>query len=279
MIPLLHLHTNVHMPPLIYGTAWKQEQTADLVEMAILHGFRGIDTACQPKHYHEAGVGEALERLEQQGIGREELFIQTKFTPLSGQDPARIPYDPNASLEMQVAQSFSASQLNLRTPYVDSLVLHSPLFPYSHLLKVWKAMEMIFESGGTRQLGISNCYDLEMLERLYRDAAVKPAVVQNRFYEQSGYDKEIRHWCDQREILYQSFWSLSANPHILRSRECVALSEKYGKTQAQILYRFLNQLGIIPLIGSTSSVHIDQDLEIFTFELEMDEVQSIRSLL
>jgi diketogulonate reductase-like aldo/keto reductase len=220
-----------------------------------------------------------LERLAQQGIGREELFIQSKFTPLSGQDPARIPYDPNVPLEMQVAQSFAASQRNLRTPYVDSLVLHSPLFPYSHLLKVWKAMEVIFERGGARQLGVSNCYDLEVLERLYRDAEVKPSVVQNRFYSESGYDKEIRQWCDEREITYQSFWSLSANPHLLRSRECVTLGEKYGKTEVQILYRFLNQLGIIPLIGSTSSAHIDQDLEIFTFELERDEVQSIRSLL
>ncbi|HEX5623570.1 MAG TPA: aldo/keto reductase, partial [Sulfuricurvum sp.] len=125
---------NIKMPKLIYGTAWKKERTADLVVQAILSGFRGIDTACQPKHYDEALVGEALERLVQEGIGREELFVQTKFTPLAGQDPSRIPYDPNAPLEVQVAQSFEASKRNLRTKYVDSLVLHSPLFPYTNLL-------------------------------------------------------------------------------------------------------------------------------------------------
>lgn len=141
------------MPPLMYGTAWKKERTADLVEMAILSGFRGIDTACQPKHYEEPLVGEALARLEKQGIGRQDLFVQTKFTPLSGQDPSRIPYDPNAPLEIQVAQSFHASQRNLQTEYVDSLVLHSPLFPFSHLLKVWNAMEQIHHDGGGTATG------------------------------------------------------------------------------------------------------------------------------
>lgn len=267
------------IPPLLYGTAWKKERTADLVEMAVLSGFRGIDTACQPKHYEEALVGEALARLEAQGIEREELFLQTKFTPLNGQDPERIPYNPNAPLEMQVVESFEVSKKNLRTEYVDSLVLHSPLFPYANLLKVWGAMEAIHQSGGARQLGISNCYDVEMLRRLEGDANVKPAFVQNRFYAESGYDKELRHWCDEQGIIYQSFWSLTANPHLLASREFFALTQEYNKTEAQILYRYLNQIGIVPLIGSTSKHHIDEDLDIFSFELRADEIESISSLL
>lgn len=277
--PYVTTSENVKMPPLIYGTAWKKDQTADLVEAAILSGFRGIDTACQPKHYEEALVGEALVRLEERGIGRDELFVQTKFTPLAGQDPSRIPYDPTASLEIQVAQSFEASKRNLQSGYVDSLVLHSPLFPYADLLKVWKAMEALYHSGGARQLGISNCYDPELLKRLYDDAEVKPTVVQNRFYAQSGYDQELRHWCDGVGIVYQSFWSLTANPHILASRELFALTQKYDKSEAQILYRFLNQIGIVPLIGSTSRQHMKEDLAIFEFELTRDEVAAIDSLL
>lgn len=279
MIPTITTTENVKMPALIYGTAWKKERTADLVEMAILSGFRGIDTACQPKHYHEAGVGEALVRLAGQGIGREALFVQTKFTPLSGQDPSTLPYDPNAPLELQVAQSFEVSQRNLQTDFIDSLVLHSPLFPYAHLLKVWRAMEALYRSGGARQLGISNCYDLELLKRLHADAEVKPAVVQNRFYAESGYDSALRLWCDEQSIVYQSFWSLSANPQLLGSREFFALTQKYDKTEAQILYRYLNHVGIVPLIGSTSKHHIDEDLEIFTFELRPDEIASISTLL
>lgn len=279
MIPYVTTNENVHMPSLIYGTAWKEARTADLVETAVKAGFRGIDTACQPKHYNEAGVGDALKRLEAQGIARSELFVQTKFTPLSGQDPSRIPYDPNASLELQVAQSFESSKRNLRTSYVDSLVLHSPLFPYAALQKVWEAMQTLYRSGSARQLGISNCYDLELLMRLYDDAEVKPAVVQNRFYRQSGYDKELRAWCRERGIVYQSFWSLTANPHLLESREFFALTQKYDKTEAQILYRYLNHIGIVPLIGSTSPEHIEQDLAIFEFELASDEIEAVNALL
>lgn len=267
------------MPTLMYGTAWKQERTADLVEMAVLSGFRGIDTACQPKHYHEAGVGDALQRLYAQGIRREELFLQSKFTPLAGHDPARIPYDPREPLPTQVAQSFERSLHNLQTSYLDSLVLHSPLFPYAHLQSVWGAMERIADSGGALRIGISNCYDLELLKRLYDDARIKPSIVQNRFYDQSGYDVELRRWCDERGIIYQSFWSLTANPHILASREFFALTQEYGKTEAQILYRYLTQVGIVPLIGSTSQQHIMEDLEIFSFELRSDEIASISALL
>ena len=110
----------VKMPWIIYGTAWKKERTADLVVKAIQTGFRGIDTACQPKHYDEPLVGAALHRLQDHGIQRETLFLQTKFTPLSGQDPEKVPYDKNAPVESQVAQSFEVSKKNLQTEYVDS---------------------------------------------------------------------------------------------------------------------------------------------------------------
>ncbi|MDP3300385.1 MAG: aldo/keto reductase [Sulfuricurvum sp.] len=267
------------MPSLMYGTAWKKERTADLVVQAVLSGFRGIDTACQPKHYNEPLVGEALKRLAIHGVMREELFVQTKFTPLSGQDPQRIPYDPNLPLDGQVAHSFEASKRNLGTDYVDSLVLHSPLFPYSNLWMVWKAMEEIYNNGGARALGISNCYDLELLKRLYQDAEIKPSVVQNRFYSESGYDIALRQLCSEHGIIYQSFWSLTANPHILGNKIIGDMAVKYTKTPAQILYRYLNHVGITPLIGSTSQEHMTQDMNIFEFELSGLEIQSITQLL
>ncbi len=266
-------------PPLIYGTAWKKERTADLVVQAVMSGFRGIDTACQPKHYNEPAVGEAIARLSSHGIAREDLFIQTKFTPLAGQDPQRIPYDPNAALDVQVAQSFKASQRNLQTHYIDSLVLHSPLFPYSNLKTVWSAMEEIFDSGTARQIGISNYYDLDILKRLHADAKVKPSVVQNRFYSDSGYDTDIRQWCNDQGIIYQSFWSLTANPHILGDKIVVDMALKYGRTPAQIFYRYLSHMNIVPLIGSTSQEHMLQDMEIFEFELSASEIANITELL
>lgn len=116
--------SGVKIPLQIYGTAWKKERTADLVAMALDKGFRGIDTACQPKHYNEPLVGEGIARS---GIERSELFLQTKFTPFRGQDPNNCPYDPTSSLEDQIKQSLAVSLENLKTDYLDSLVMHSPL--------------------------------------------------------------------------------------------------------------------------------------------------------
>src|SRR5574343_512119 len=104
----------VEMPRIIYGTAWKKQATASLVELALRTGFRGIDTACQPKHYDERGVGDGIAAAIQAGVlTREQLYLQTKFTPLNGQDPQNIPYDAMADLAEQVRQSFQASLNNL----------------------------------------------------------------------------------------------------------------------------------------------------------------------
>ncbi|HEX4938173.1 MAG TPA: aldo/keto reductase, partial [Candidatus Kapabacteria bacterium] len=154
----------VAVPRILYGTAWKKERTTALVLQAFRAGFRGIDTACQPKHYDEAGVGGALRQLQTQGIRRGDYYLQTKFTPLSGQDPERVPYDPSAPLADQVAQSFAASCRNLHTDQLDGLILHSPLPTAAQTLTAWRAMEQIQQQGGTRQLGISNCYDLRVLQ-------------------------------------------------------------------------------------------------------------------
>ncbi len=269
----------VKMPWLIYGTAWKKERTADLVVKAIQAGFSGVDTACQPKHYDEQLVGEALQRLKELRVERESLFVQTKFTPLGGQDPRRVPYDKNAPIESQVVQSFETSKKNLKTHYVDSLILHSPVAPHAHLMKAWIAMEAIQKAGGARQLGISNCYDTEIMKLLYADANVKPAVVQNRFYQETGYDADLRNWCSNHGVIYQSFWTLTANPHILGSNTVRSIARKYKKTEAQIFFRCLNQSCIVPLTGTCSEKHMREDLSVFDFELSSDDLSKVRSLL
>ena len=269
----------VKMPRLIYGTAWKKERTADLVVKAIQAGFKGIDTACQPKHYDEPLVGAALYRLKDHGIERETLFLQTKFTPLSGQDPKQLPYDKNSPMESQVVQSFETSKKNLQTHYVDSLILHSPVAPHALMMKVWDAMETIQKTGGARQLGISNCYDTEVMRQLYADASVKPAVVQNRFYQETQYDADLRHWCSDHGVIYQSFWTLTANPHVLVSNIVRTIAQKYKKTEVQIFFRYLSQSGIVPLTGTSSEQHMREDLSIFDFELSSDDLKNVSHLL
>ena len=263
----------VRMPRILYGTAWKGENTTSLVQAAIREGFRGIDTACQPKHYDEPGVGAGIasclnrDQASSGTLSRADLYLQTKFTSLSGQDPARIPYDPQAPLPEQVRQSCAVSLRNLQTDYLDGLVLHSPLPSARRTLEVWEAMEKLADAGSVRQLGISNCYRLDQLEALCDSARIRPAVVQNRFYAGTGYDREIRAFCRQQRIIYQSFWTLTANPHILAHRTVADLASKYGRTAAQILFRYLTQIQMLPLTGTGSRTHMREDLSIFGFEL------------
>jgi diketogulonate reductase-like aldo/keto reductase len=268
----------VRSPRILYGTAWKKQRTEALVSQAIANGFRGIDTACQPKHYYEAGVGAAVAASVRSGLERAQLYLQTKFTSLGGQDPKQIPYDPDAPLAEQVAQSIEVSLRNLQTDYLDCLVLHSPLRNMHDTQEVWQAMQAAFTSGTVKQLGISNCYDLSVLKELHSWASVKPAVVQNRFYADTDYDVEIRAFCREHGILYQSFWTLTANPHVLEHEETVRLSAKYRVTSAQVFFRYLTQIGIVPLTGTTSEAHMREDLAIFDFTLTDAECDSMGRL-
>ena len=269
----------VRVPRLIYGTAWKKDQTAALVGEALAMGFRGIDTACQPKHYSEAGVGEGLSAALAAGLTRSEVYVQTKFTPLDAHDPAHIPYDPRSGLEQQVNESFAVSLQNLGTDYVDGLLLHAPLRCQDDTLEVWRAMETLADDGRARQLGISNLYRLDELEDLWDKSRIKPAIVQNRFYVNTGYDREIRSFCRDRGVLYQAFWTLTANHAVLAHNSLQVLAAHYRRTPAQIFYRYLTQIDIIPLIGATSAPHMHEDLAIFEFELRESERHLIADLL
>lgn len=265
----------VWMPRILYGTAWKKELTGTLVADAAHLGFRGFDTACQPKHYAEDRVGQALEEIWRRSHSRGDFFVQTKFTSADGQDPHTVPYDPEATLTEQVAQSFCVSQKNLRTEQVDSLVLHGPLATFDQTVEVWRALEKIFYDGGARQLGISNCYSLDYLQALWAEAKVKPAVLQNRFYAQTNYDTNLRRWCRKNRVVYQSFWTLSANSLLLSSKELASVSLTHNKTPAQILFRYLIERGIVPLTGTTSPAHMAEDLEVLHFSLSPKQLSII----
>jgi diketogulonate reductase-like aldo/keto reductase len=269
----------VAMPRIIYGTAWKKERTAALVQSALRVGFRGIDTACQPKHYDEAGVGEGLAAALGAGLSRSDIYLQTKFTPFRGQDPDNLPYDPQADVSEQVRQSFQASLRNLRADHLDGLVLHSPYPEDSDTLEAWRAMEALYDQGGVRQLGVSNCYELDRLQMLCRNARIAPAVVQNRFYAKTGYDRDIRAFCKERGILYQSFWTLTANPEALADPSLVELADKYGRSPAQLFFRYLTQIDILCLTGTSSEEHMREDLAIFDFRLSPAECEAVDAVL
>jgi diketogulonate reductase-like aldo/keto reductase len=275
----LKSYNQVPIPPFMYGTAWKKGATADLVQLAVAAGFRAIDTANQLIHYQEALVGEALQALAKQGIKRESLFLQTKFTPFDGQG-GQAPYDPSADVATQVRQSFDSSLAHLHTDYLDSYVLHAP---YSRRglgeadWEAWGAMEELYQSGKTKMIGVSNITAAQLAE-LCEEAGVKPMVVQNRCFAVLGWDQEVREVCQVYEVIYQGFSLLTANREVLADEEIQTIARRLSATPAQIIFCFAMQIGMLPLTGTTSERHMREDLEAEQFTLSSEEVERIETI-
>ncbi len=273
-------YNDVVMPAFMYGTAWKKKQTARLVELAVDSGFTAIDTANQLIHYQEALVGEALLALAKKGVKRESLFLQTKFTSVSGQDH-RTPYDQSADLPTQVKQSFDSSLKHIHTDYLDSYVLHGPHSRWGLNQAdwdVWATMETYLGAGKTKIIGISNV-QANQLQELCEKASVKPMVVQNRCYAVMGWDKEVREICKAQGIIYQGFSLLTANQDVLRDPQVWEIAKRVEANPLQVIFRFALQIGMLPVTGTTNEQHMKDDLAVLTkFELSTDDVQTIESI-
>ena len=248
-------------PNLIYGTAWKEERTAALIEMAIRAGFRAIDTANQRKHYNEAEVGEGLAAAYRAGVvTRNDLFLQTKFTYLGGQDH-RLPYDQKAKPAVQVAQSLASSLEHLGTDHVDSFVLHGPSSGYEWTdmdAEVWESMVRERDAGRARMLGVSN--------------------VSLRHLQQMAAKHDVRAFCTERKILYQGFSLLTANAEVANHSAVTKPASRLQATPAQIVFAFSRGVGMLPLTGTTNAEHMKQDLAAMELTLTPNEFQSIEEI-
>ena len=268
-------------PALLYGTAWKEERTAALTELALRNGFRGIDTANQRRHYDEAGVGKGIAAAIRDGVvRRNELFLQTKFTYQGGQDH-RLPYDPAARPAVQVAQSLAGSLEHLNTDHVDSFVLHGPSSGDDWTRvdsEVWEAMRKERDAGRTRWIGVSNV-SLRHLKRMAAADGDLPAFVQNRCYARLGWDREVRRFCNEHGIVYQGFSLLTANIEVLRHPFIAQLAARNSATPAQVIFSFALKIGMLPLTGTSNAEHMRQDLESLKLESARGDVQAIESLM
>lgn len=269
------------VPPIVYGTAWKEDATEGLVFGALSLGFRGLDTANQRKHYDEAAVGRGLARALAAGViaSRADVFVQTKFTFLAGQD-ARLPYDRDAPIATQVEQSFARSCTHLGVAYVDSLVLHGPsqrdgLGPDDR--EAWAALAAIHARGGARHVGVSNA-SAAQVEAFVALGGAPVAFVQNRCYASRGWDRDVRAACARHGIAYQGFSLLTANRDVVASREVRAIAARLGKTPAQVVLRFAQALGMIPLTGTASPQHMRDDLALADVALTDADVAIVSAL-
>lgn len=269
-----------NVPTFLYGTAWKEGDTSRCVREAVRAGFRGIDTANQRKHYYEEGVGDALQRMYDEGVvQRADLFVQTKFTDVSGQDQ-RLPYNPKANYHTQVMESFQSSLAHLRTEYLDSYVLHGPMRRYGLTegdWEIWRAMEELHKAGRVSLLGVSNV-GLDQLEALCADSSVNPHFVQNRCFARTAWDKDVREFCSRNNIVYQGFSLLTANTDVARRPSFIELTQKYQCSGEQLIFCFALQIGMIALTGTTDPVHMKEDLEVYDIFLSREDIATIEQI-
>lgn len=271
----------VQISTFIYGTAWKEERTEALTRMALEAGFRGIDTANQRRHYHEAGVGAAVGRLIEAGrLERGELYLQSKFTHVAGQDH-RLPYDPRAPYREQVIQSVESSLAHLRTDYLDGCLLHGLSTPYGLAeadWEVWRTMEGLLRDGTVRLIGISNVNSAQ-LQQLIDGAEVKPAMVQNRCFARTRWDAEVRTLCNAHGVLYQGFSLLTANARELNCVPVFRIAERLKCSVARVVFRFCLQSGILPLTGTSDRGHMREDLGVYDIELDSADMEVLDELI
>jgi len=264
-------------PAIFYGTAWKREATAELTRAAISAGYRAIDTANQPRHYDEPGVGKGVARaLDELSLARTALFLQTKFTPLPGQGET-VPYDPDAPVPDQVAQSLESSLSHLGTDYLDAVLLHAPMTPQGMGdadWAAWRTLEAACRDGRARRIGISNAAAGHVRE-LLTQASIPPAVVQNRCFAQRRWDAEVRSVCGANGVAYQGFSLLTANPFVLDDQRIRQLAAAHEATPQQIVFAFARAVGMIPLTGTTDSRHMRDDLEALEIELDGEAVETV----
>ncbi|KAG8887253.1 hypothetical protein FRB98_000290 [Tulasnella sp. 332] len=226
-------------------------------------------------------VGDALETLaETHGIKRNDIFLQTKYTSITGQDTSKpLPYDPTSSVTDQVRTSFATSLRNLRTDYLDSYIIHSPLQTLELTMEAWSVLMQLQDESLVHKIGISNCYSPKLLAYIIQKGGRMIDVVQNRWYEGNGWDTAVVDFCAANGIYYQSFWTLSGSPSLLESQTICEISQRTGCTPAQAIFRVAQKLGITPLSGSTNEGRMREGIEVEKIDITDDEIAGAKTIM
>lgn len=251
------LNNGVKMPILGYGVyQTPAEETKKCVLDALNTGYRSIDTA--QAYGNEAGVGNAV---AESGIARDEIFITTKI------------WITNAGYE-NTKKSIDESLKKLKSDYVDLLLIHQPFGDY---YGSYRAMEEAHKQGKARAIGVSNFYPDRYLD-IEHFAEVKPAVnqMETHVFQQQ---KVLREYMDKHNTQLMSWGPFAEGRNDFFTNKVLSdIGAKYGKSVAQTALRFLIQSGVVVIPKSVHHDRIEQNFNVFDFELSAEDMQTIAKL-
>lgn len=253
---LLTLNNGTKMPLVGFGTFMLSGETCtNSVASAIEAGYRMIDTA--EAYGNEKEVGEGIKAS---GIDRKELFLVTK-----------VNFKSYENAEQTVLQSLK----NLQTDYIDLLLLH---WPFANYYAAWRSLEKLYADGKIRAIGVSNFEPDQLLDLIAYNKVI-PAVnqIETNLYCQRTTE---RSWMDKKQVAHMAYAPLGQDSRNEMYQEPAvrSLAEKYGKTPAQILLRFLTQKGIAVIPRSTQPEHIRENFALFDFALNDEEMAQLSAL-
>jgi len=256
--PVITLNNGVDIPSLGFGV-WQiddQKVCEDTVIKAIQTGYRMIDTASI--YQNEIGVGNAIKNS---GVNREELFITSK---LWVQDTT---YDKARS-------AFQRTLNRLQLDYLDMYLIH---WPYSDFTGAWKALEELYKEGKIKAIGVCN-FTVEKLEELKANSSILPVVNQIELHP-IFQQKELQVYNRDNNIVTQPWSPLgNGNAELLNNGSLKAIAEKHNKTVAQVILRWHLQEGFCAIPKSVTPSRIEENFNVFDFELSEDEMNTVRSL-
>ena len=250
------LSNGVEIPSIGFGTykSGDNEETPKIIKNAIRLGYKKIDTASF--YNNEVGIGNGI---KESGVNREDIFLVTK---LWNDDHG---YD-------NTIEAFNRSLKNLQVDYIDLYLIH---WPNKLNAETWKAFEYLYESGKVKAIGVCN-FKAEHIEDLKKTAKIMPMVNQVEIHPFST-KNNIIDYCKDNHIKVIA-WSPIARGRVLYSDLMINLSKKYKKSIVQIVLRWHMQKGIIPIPKSSNENRIKENIDIFDFEISVEDMIKIDEL-
>ncbi len=251
------LSNGVEIPQLGFGVFQiPPEQTKDAVSKAIEVGYRHFDTA--QAYMNEEGVGQAI---AESGIPREEFFITTKVWH------SDHGYD-------ETKKACEESLKKLQTDYIDLYLIHQNI---GDVFATWRALEELYEEGKVKAIGVCNFTETRFTN-LALHSKINPMVNQieiNPFYQQQGTED----FHDKFGTLIESWGPLAEGRNgIFKNPILTQIGEKYGKSVAQVIIRWIMQRGIIVFPKSVKQERMEENFNVFDFELSDDDMEKIKEL-